>query len=126
MASVVNWWDDPILDSEQEVFCGKLFRAGVEWRRLQEMREYDEAKEVFSVAGTTFHRDAVETAQGKTNVAIVPEPENKFDPAALRVEVGGAHVGYIPRGKKLSPDDKLRVIKSGMDPTPFVWLAVGA
>jgi hypothetical protein len=125
MASIVNWWDDATLDNEAEVFCGKLFR-GLEWRRLQEMKAYNEAKEVFCVAGTTFHRGAVKAAQGKTSVSIIPEPENKFDPAALRVEVGGCHVGYVPRGKKLSPDDKLRVIKSGMEPMPHVWLAVGA
>ena len=124
MASVVNWWDDAFYDNEEEIFCGKLF-GGLDWRKLQEMKAYGEANEVFSVAGTTFHRDAVEAAQGKTDIAIIPEPENKFDPAALRVEVGGAHVGYVPRGKKLSPDDKLRVMKAGMKPVPHVWLAVG-
>ena len=60
-----------------------------------------EAKLVFSVAGTTFHSNAVKSAQDKTDVAIIPEPENPFDSSALRVEVGGCHVGYVPRGKKL-------------------------
>ncbi len=30
-------------------------------------------------------------------VILIPEPDNKFDPKAVKVCVNGVHVGYIPR-----------------------------
>ena len=120
-----SWYEDPIHDDAQEIFCGKLFK-GDDWRRLQRMKETGMAQEIIGVAGTTFHSDAVKNSLGKEQVVIVPEPENPYDSGALRVEVGNHHVGYVPRGKKLSPDAKFRVVKAGMEPQPHVWLAVGA
>lgn len=29
---------------------------------------------------------------------FVPEPDNKFDPEAIKIEIGGHHVGYVCRG----------------------------
>ena len=123
---MASWYEDPIHNDAQEVFCGKLFR-GDDWRRLQRMKEAGLVQEIIGVAGTTFHRDAVKNSLGKEEeVVIIPEPENAFDRAALRVEVDGNKVGYVPRGRRLSPGSSLRVIKSGLEPQPHVWLAVGA
>ena len=49
--------------------------------------------------GTTRYKDAglACVTSGKVqDVRLVPEPHNAHDPHAVRVEIGGAHVGYIP------------------------------
>lgn len=33
-----------------------------------------------------------------SRVNLVPEPENKYDSNAIRVEVEGVHIGYIKKG----------------------------
>jgi hypothetical protein len=120
----MEWFEDPTFDSAEERFCGKLFK-GEAWRALQFLRARGLVKEVVSVAGTTFHGQAVDSIKGKPKaVSIVPEPDNPHDPNALRIEVGGAHVGYVPRGKPISPDAKVNLLKWGVEPTPHVWLAV--
>ena len=42
-----------------------------------------------------------------------PEPENPHDRAAVRVEINGEHVGYIPRGKALPLQATAQVVKMG-------------
>lgn len=32
-------------------------------------------------------------------VSLVPEPDNKYDPNAIRIEVGGILIGYIPKSE---------------------------
>eukprot|EP00966_Prymnesium_polylepis_P127706 2952751-Prymnesium_polylepis.1 len=118
-----EWYDDPVFDGATETFCGKLF-MGDDWRRLQRMKDAGKLHEIVGVAGTTFYSDAVRKSLGRERVAIIPEPDNPYDSAALRVEVDGNKVGYVPRGKQLSPDAKLQVIKTGLEPTPHVWIAV--
>lgn len=105
------WYDDPIFDHE-----------GEEWRRLQRLKEA--GMQIVKVAGTTFRREGVKAAIHKTDVAIIPEPNNPHDSNALRVEVGGFHVGYIPRNcnKPISPES-ISLFKSGLEPQPHVWLA---
>ena len=39
---------------------------------------------------------------------LVPEPESPHDREAVRVEIDGEHVGYIPRGKRRSHTVKIR------------------
>lgn len=60
----------------------------------------------FHIAGVQFHeyREALKDLDLKvgTEVDLVPEPENKFDPNAVRIEFKGMHLGYVP--KKLSAE----------------------
>ena len=120
------WYDDPIFDDAEEVVDGKRFR-GDDWRRLMRVKEANPAAKVLSVAGVTYRRTAIEKMTS-TMATLVPEPDNKHDPNAIRVEVGGQHVGYVPRGASVSPhrdcdQQTAPVVKWGLDP-PFVWIAV--
>ena len=54
--------------------------------------------------GTTCRVGAIERVlhrggDGQDSVRVVPEPENLHDRVAVRVQIDGEHVGYIPRGK---------------------------
>lgn len=65
----------------------------------------------FNVAGTSFRKDMLDTAhkhylqrkaEGKpTDIILVPEPDNKYDPNAIRVQVfmPPDHIffGYVPK-----------------------------
>jgi hypothetical protein len=114
-----HWFDDPIYDNEEAKVGNKVVR-GDDWRRLQALRANGVMGEMITVAGTTFHAEAVKRAKGC--VALVREPTNVYDPNAVRVEIGGEHVGYVPRGTTVSPDAVAHVLKMGMLPKPHVWL----
>lgn len=59
------------------------------------------------VAGTSYRQDALEVVAGGRNFAgtrrrlltatLVREPDNPHDSNAVRIDVGGVHVGYLPR-----------------------------
>ena len=113
------WYDDPIFDDTAEVVDG-AFVQGDDWRRLQYCK--DEAGgegEVVKVAGTTHAASAVRHVVAR-RAAIVPEPENPYDKTALRVEVDGTKVGYVPRGKAVPVNAVARVVKTGMEPQPHL------
>ena len=64
---------------------------------------------VLNLAGVTY-RDAQENIKrfGCRDIgsfALVREPENAYDPNAIRVEIAGFFLGYIPKdiAKKLAP-----------------------
>lgn len=40
-----------------------------------------------------------EYEQTECSLAIIHEPNNQFDPAALMVYADGKHIGYVPRGR---------------------------
>jgi hypothetical protein len=119
----MEWIYDPIYDDAEERFQGMLFK-GEAWRRLQILKAEGMMREVVCVAGTTFRPDAVKGVQHYSNVKLEPEPTNQHDPNALKVVVSGEHVGYVPRGKPISPGAKVNLLKWGVEPTPHVWLAV--
>ena len=120
---MTSWFDDPSFDDMVEVVDGKKF-MGNDWRRLMSIMEETNKVRVVPVAGITFHQDSLKIAmKGPPSLALVPEPENQHDSNAIRVEIGGNHVGYVPRGKNVSPDSRAHVCKWSMDP-PHVWLAV--
>ena len=121
---MTEWFDDPAFDNAAEVYAGKYF-CGDDWRRLQSAKEKG-LDEIISVAGVTFRPDSVENAMGKSGIALIPEPENPYDKGAIRVEVEGTHVGYIPKGRPISPKVNAQVLKIGMRPMPHVWIAVGS
>ena len=61
----------------------------------------------------------------RPHVELVPEPGNTFDTNAIRVEVGGEHVGYVPKKHKSAtakPGVTGRLIKIGTTPAPHVWI----
>lgn len=59
--------------------------------------------ELVNVAGESHYQDALRAITGpgdarlETEAQLVAEPENEHDPDAVRVEIGGAKVGYLPR-----------------------------
>ena len=124
------WFEDPIFDTTEETENGKAVR-GDDWRRLMCLREQAAARgakgEMVAVAGTTFRAGAIERVLrrgggGQDSVRLVPEPENPHDRAAVRVEINGEHVGYIPRGKALPLQATAQVVKMGAFQAPYVWL----
>lgn len=59
----------------------------------------------FFIAGVKFHPGAAEQIRKLEvgeDLELVPEPDNKFDPNAVRIEYGGTLLGYVP--KKLSAE----------------------
>lgn len=103
----------------------------------------ERVKYTFKVAGISFRTDAIEDmlkedgdyyesksylrenyddgdriwqylSEYRDDVALVDEPENKYDPNAIRVEVGGVHIGYVKKGstsrvRNLLKKDDVRV-----------------
>ena len=48
--------------------------------------------------------------------------DDQGDHAAVRVEIDGEHVGYIPRGKVLPLHATAQVVRMGAFQAPYVWL----
>lgn len=99
-----------------------------EFQEYQQFTKLAErVKYTFKVAGTSYRTDAIEDMlnedcdygesksylkenyidgdriwqhlpEYRDDVALVDEPENEHDPNAIRVEVGGIHIGYVKRG----------------------------
>ena len=55
-----------------------FFLAGVQFRTLEERKALAECQE------------------GET-LELIPEPDNKFDPNAVKIMKGDLHFGYVPR-----------------------------
>lgn len=61
--------------------------------------------ELVNVAGESHYQEALRAIAGaapgpirvETTAHLVPEPENEYDPNAIRVEIEGQKVGYVPR-----------------------------
>lgn len=55
------------------------------------------AHNVFTARGTYFRDDAMlRSIKENDAVEFVPEPDNVFDSNAVKVVIGGKHVGYWP------------------------------
>lgn len=62
-------------------------------------------RELVNVAGESHYQDALRQITGKgegsvrqdATAHLIPEPENPYDPNAVRVEIDGMKVGYLPR-----------------------------
>jgi hypothetical protein len=52
---------------------------------------------VFRVAGISHYQYAASRCRTGDAVVLMPEPENHFDPNAIRVEVNGEQIGYVPK-----------------------------
>ena len=117
------WYDEPCFDLEREA-VGDVHVTGRAWRRLQALKEAHGSppKRVVKVAGTTFRPEGLAAAARSAGTcALVPEPTNEYDPNAVRVEVGGSHVGYVPRGVRVEGEPHVLSISAER---PHVWLAV--
>ena len=106
------WWDDPVFDGMEETVDGKKIR-GDDWRRLMTLRACADIR-VVGVAGTTFRIDALRRV-AQPNARLVAEPDNPEDSDAVRVELGGQHVGYVPRNASVPCDARVHVLKWGVD-----------
>ncbi len=59
--------------------------------------------ESVNVAGESHYQEALRALAGKgdarlaTEARLIPEQENEHDPNAVRVEIDGRKVGYLPR-----------------------------
>ena len=59
--------------------------------------------ESVNVAGESHYQEALRAIAGEgevrmdTEAHLIPEPENDHDPNAVRVEIDGRKVGYLPR-----------------------------
>lgn len=57
----------------------------------------------FAVRGTHFRAENITHVQAGADVCLEPEPENEYDPRAVRVMAAQAngvdllHIGYVPR-----------------------------
>jgi len=64
---------------------------------------YLRGHESVNVAGESHYQEALRAVAGdgevrqRTEAHLIPEPENEYDPNAVRVEIDGRKVGYLPR-----------------------------
>lgn len=89
-------------------------------------------KELF-VAGVQFRpsKGIVEGLTQGTELYLEPEPENKFDPNAIKVMFGHEHLGYIPAkfaaeiGAAMEIHDDLHCILTTYEPKSKPWERLG-
>ena len=72
----------------------------------------------FDVVGESFQRDhlvqliknhkSIENGELYTTATLVLEPENDFDPTAVKVMVEGMQVGYIPKSMSAEMTDYIK------------------
>ena len=75
---------------------------------------------MISVAGTSYCAEAIESVirEGIRGVQLVREPDNLYDPNAVRVDVNGRKVGYLVRGSEV-PQHEVHVARIAPN---SVWL----
>jgi len=95
------------------VFRNKFFRKKIEileantspdWIKNEEWRKWEAPLDL--VRGESYRQKALQQFAGKPRsngylvpvcVQLVREPSNKYDPNAIKAEIGGSHVGYIAK-----------------------------
>ncbi len=57
--------------------------------------------ERFHIAGFQYHEgpELIDAMRMGAELALVREPENPHDPRAVALDLGAAHVGYVPRDR---------------------------
>jgi len=126
---MASWFDDPCFDHEAET-VGAYTLTGDAWRRLQSLRERGVAcSRVIAVAGVTFRKQAIEQAlrEGAGTASLEAEPQNRYDKHAIKVCLGGKHVGYVPASmaaQMCAPSLTPYVCSIAGGSTPHVWLVV--
>jgi hypothetical protein len=90
------------------------------------MKVQESGAQIMRVAGTTHRRDAIATIaylpSKRRKVVFESEPTNTHDSKAMRVLVGGIHVGYVPQGTAPKTHLYATVGTCGLEPTPYVWI----
>jgi hypothetical protein len=69
-----------------------------------------DGRELVNVAGESHYQDALREIAGQddgevrleTTAALIPEPSNPHDANAVRVEIDGRLVGYLPRASAVA------------------------
>lgn len=58
------------------------------------------------VAGVTFEgrQDIIKDLKNGTDIVFEREPDNKYDPNAVKVLAEGKHIGFLPRGSWVSKE----------------------
>jgi len=55
------------------------------------------------IAGTSFTQEAVKQVKPNDTLLLVPEPDNKYDPNAVRITtLEGVKLGYIGKNKDVN------------------------
>lgn len=74
------------------------------------------------LSGTSYRQDVIDVLHGDEEIRLVAEPDNQYDPYAVRVEADGNLVGYIPKGRNKEISD---IIMSGDQVTIDDWNITG-
>lgn len=95
--------------------AGTSYRTDAIEDMLNEDCDYDESKAYLKENYIEGDRIWQYLPEYRDDVALVDEPENEHDPNAIRVEVGGVHIGYVKRGstsrvRNLLKKDGVRVM----------------
>ena len=65
-------------------------------------------KRIFDLAGEANYQEALFRARAGDPVALIPEPDNRFDPNAIYVTTHDGHkLGYLPRADAAKLRDSL-------------------
>lgn len=75
-------------------------------------------KDSFLISGTSFNRENCGKVTYDSPLSLEFEPENKYDPDAIRIMCGGNPLGYVPN----EPSVKARCAKRIDDPLKVVNL----
>lgn len=88
----------------------------------------------FYVAGIQFRLDAFASVANEARIGNVvtlePEPDNKYDPFAVKVILHDEHVGYVPRSfsewvtKNLHNCNASYIIRINLDSEPWTALKI--
>lgn len=84
--------------------CGVLFGILVILlSRKKKMPKSDSEQYSFNVAGLSYREENTKGLEPFTDLSVqlIPEPENVYDPNAIKVIVEGKHIGYVPADKCL-------------------------
>ncbi len=62
-------------------------------------KESNGFSKTFFIAGVQHHKmhTCLHLLSKGLDLKLWPEPDNKFDPNAIKIEVGGAMLGYVPK-----------------------------
>ena len=95
-----------------------LYPTGVRKNpRVAQRLTFLAGRRLVNVAGESHYQEALraltgsdgrETVRGEFEAVLVPEPDNRFDPNAVKVEISGRHVGYLPREEAAAYGPRLK------------------
>lgn len=71
----------------------------------------------FLISGVSFYKDAVRNISHTSILTAVAEPDNRYDPNAIKIMNGTDQIGYVPKGSQsfVTDGQSLRIyhIKGG-------------